>query len=244
MMTEVNFSGLVLLIPEKEDIERDAVAEVWEKYGGKVIRVGRFWEPPLVKADRVRIYGNNIFCLILAEKYGLKLVSPDDEFLFDLSESWLKRKIQLKELSEVDHFVFPCFIKPLVPKLFAAKVYHGKGEFLYECRQLEGTTKLIISEIVNVEAEVRAFILNGEIMSMALYEGQKDLENCKTFLQGFLTENKDKLVKTLVIDAGYFEDKGWGIIEANASWGAGLNGCEPEGGALCIAQAVSAAPVK
>jgi hypothetical protein len=48
-------TGLTLLISDKPDVERDAVATVWEASGGQVIRVGRFWDPPPVDAARVRV---------------------------------------------------------------------------------------------------------------------------------------------------------------------------------------------
>ncbi len=34
--------------------------------------------------------------------------------------------------------------------------------------------------------------------------------------------------RTVVIDVGYFVDRGGAVIEFNAAWGAGLNGCDPE----------------
>ncbi|MNC94324.1 hypothetical protein D3C83_111490 [compost metagenome] len=55
-MKESLFSGFTLLIPEKDDIERNAVAEAWQNKGGEVIRVGRFWEPPDVDPSRVKVY--------------------------------------------------------------------------------------------------------------------------------------------------------------------------------------------
>jgi len=32
----------------------------------------------------------------------------------------------------------------------------------------------------------------------------------------------------VVIDVGLIANRGWGVIEFNAAWGAGLNGCDPE----------------
>jgi hypothetical protein len=36
------------------------------------------------------------------------------------------------------------------------------------------------------------------------------------------------LPRTVVIDVGFIEGRGWALIEFNAAWGAGLNGCDPE----------------
>jgi hypothetical protein len=40
-----------------------------------------------------------------------------------------------------------------------------------------------------------------------------------------------------VVDLGLTDDRGWVVIEANAAWGAGLNGCDPVAAAHCIAVA-------
>jgi hypothetical protein len=42
---------------------------------------------------------------------------------------------------------------------------------------------------------------------------------------------------TCVIDVGRLRDGAWVLIEANATWGAGLNGCEPQKVVRCLAVA-------
>ena len=44
-----------------------------------------------------------------------------------------------------------------------------------------------------------------------------------------------------VIDVGLTRDRGWLVMEANAAWGAGLNGCDAVAAARCIARALVAA---
>jgi hypothetical protein len=65
LATDADFTGLMLVIPDKPDIERDAVAQVWEENGGTVIRIGRFWEPTNLAREHIRLYGNHIFCMVL-----------------------------------------------------------------------------------------------------------------------------------------------------------------------------------
>ena len=73
----MNYRNLTLIIPDKPDPERDSVANAWENSGGTVLRLGRFWDPPeLISAD-VRVYGNDTFCLVLAQKLCLDLISPE-----------------------------------------------------------------------------------------------------------------------------------------------------------------------
>ena len=47
------------------------------------------------------------------------------------------------------------------------------------------------------------------------------------FLNSFLKHHSIDLPETYVIDLGYNKTDGWFVIEFNASWGAGLNGCSP-----------------
>lgn len=232
-----NFTGRNLVIPDKIDVERDKVAEEWEKYGGKVTRIGRFWEPPELSEDKISLYGNHIFCMVLAQKLGLRLISPPDDMLINIHEKWLKRNIIISTIEKAVNFCYPCFIKPLVPKIFTAQKYGSYNELLLECRQLEGNTAVIYSDIVEINSEVRAFILNGNITTACTYEGKADIEDATTFLKEFIIENSELIPFTCVIDVGFIDGGGWTIIEANSSWGAGLNGCDPLSAVLCIAEA-------
>ena len=59
-------TDLTLVISDKPDLERDAVAEVWSAAGGEVLRLGRFWEPPAIDPRRARVYGADAFCHVVA----------------------------------------------------------------------------------------------------------------------------------------------------------------------------------
>ena len=54
-------TGLNLLIPDKPDDERDAVARDFESGGGAVHRIARFWDPPAFEPSTVRVYGADAF---------------------------------------------------------------------------------------------------------------------------------------------------------------------------------------
>ena len=45
------------------------------------------------------------------------------------------------------------------------------------------------------------------------------------------------LPKTCVMDLAFIKTRSWALLEFNASWGAGLNGCDPLAAARCIAAA-------
>ncbi len=218
----------ILLIPEKIDIERDIVASCWEENGGEVQRIGKFWEKPIIDSNkRITIYGTDTFSLVLAQVLGLQLIAPRDELIGELENRWVQRKIEILQITEIKNFEFPTFIKPVKPKTFKSQVYHTFESFCQETQGIEENELVIKSDIIEIESEVRAFILKGEILDLAIYEGDADLYLAKEFLLNFLKNHSINLPSTYVIDIGYHKIKGWFIIEFNASWGAGLNSCDP-----------------
>ena len=220
----MKLNGLTLVLPEKADPERDQVAQAWVAQGGGAERLGRFWEPPPYDPKHVRLYGNDTFCLVLAQKLGLTLVSPADDLLLMLPEHLVKRKLQIVPLAAAADIHYPYFVKPLVPKQFKAAVYNNAAALIAECHGLADDTLLLTSEVITLQAEVRAFVLNGKVLDAAVYEGEADLPEAMAFLEGVAALSA--LPSTCVIDIGYVAGRGWAVIEANAAWGAGLNGCD------------------
>ena len=94
--------------------------------------------------------------------------------------------------------------------------------------------RLICSDIILVEAELRSFILNNQIQDLAFYEGNGSLEEAENFINLFLEETTISFPKTFILDIGFNRTLGWFIIEFNASWGAGLNFCQPQKVINCI----------
>ena len=218
----------ILLIPDKPDIERDSIAESWEKNGGEVIRIGKFWERPNVDSQkRLTIYGIDTFSLVLAQLLGLKLLEPKDELISKLEFNWVKRKVEIVKNHEVGKSLFPIFIKPVKPKTFKSSVYEDFDKFTKETKGIGKNELIIKSSIIKLESEVRAFILNNKILDMAIYEGNSNLESAREFLTDFLQHHSINLPESYVIDLGFNETDKWFVIEFNSSWGAGLNSCNP-----------------
>ncbi len=227
---------MILIIPEKPDLERDSVARVWRESGGDVLRLGKFWNPPELDPTRVRVYGDDIFCQVLAQKLDLSLVSPGDDFLGHVHKRWLGRDVDIFSLAMARESEFPVFLKSAAPKIFRACVYNDREELNKNCVKLPDDTLTIRSSIVSFMAEARGFILDGVVVDCSIYEGSESLSEATSFLESFVKENE--IPKTVVLDIGYIENTGWAIIEANASWGSGLNGCAAEKVLPCILNAV------
>lgn len=218
----------ILLIPIKKDIERESVAQTWTNLGGEVLRVDKFWVKPFIEPNkRITIYGNDTFSLVLAQILELELLEPKYEYIAELDDKWIKRKIEIDTLTKVKGINFPIFIKPVKPKLFQSKVYQSYDEFLDNAQNINSNEPLIISEIISIQSEIRAFVYRDEVLDMAIYEGNAKLDQGKQFLKAFIQIHSENLPLSYVVDIGFNQNEGWFIIEFNASWGAGLNFCDP-----------------
>jgi ATP-grasp domain, R2K clade family 2 len=175
-------TGLNLLISDKPDLERDSVAESFARHGGVVYRIARFWEPPALDPSSVRVYGADSFCLVLRQKLGFSLCSPEDELLLQVPSAFLKRQITRQFLSEIAAFKFPSFVKSVVPKQFRGTVYQSRVKLMGECRGLATDTAVFVAEPVSFAAEARAFVCDGQVLDLAVYEGSGKASDAQTFV--------------------------------------------------------------
>jgi ATP-grasp domain, R2K clade family 2 len=225
-MTNETTVGLNLLISDTPDLERDALAESFARRGGEVHRLARFWDPPVFDPATVRVYGADSFCLVLQQKLGFALCSPADDLLLQVPAAFLQRRVVGSTLAEAQSSPFPAFIKPVTPKQFRGAVYTSAAELAEECRGLPAETAVFLSETVKLNAEVRCFVLDGRVLDAAIYEGAADIAEAIRFVLELI--KAVPLPRAVVVDVGLIAARGWAVIEFNAAWGAGLNGCDPE----------------
>ena len=122
-----------------------------------------------------------------------------------------------------------------MPKLFRAGVYDSLDELRLECRGLEPDTEVIVSQITNFTVEARCFVLDGTPQTCAVYEGAGDANGAIRFVAELASTVP--LPETCVLDTGLIDGQEWALVEANATWGSGLNGCDAGKAAICIARA-------
>jgi hypothetical protein len=228
-------AGLTLLISDRPDVERDAVAAAWEAAGGNVMRVARFWELPPIERGIARVYGADTFCQVVAEKLGLDLVSPDDRLLATAPELLLHRRLAVVRLGSLRPEDFPAFVKAVLPKQFRSAVYSSLESLAAETHGLDESTDVVVSEVVTFVAEARAFVRDGVVQTCSIYEGVADVGPALEFEERVAMSIP--LPRTCVVDIGLLHDGRWALIEFNATWGAGLNGCDPARAVECIAAA-------
>ncbi|HZL05942.1 MAG TPA: ATP-grasp domain-containing protein, partial [Coriobacteriia bacterium] len=208
---------LILVIPEKSDVERDAVADAWCRSGGAVTRIGRFWDPPPLERTAVRLYGNETFCLVLAQKLGLELVSPADDLILAAPATVLRRAIRRVRLGDTSPDMFPTFAEPIVPKQFAAGVFPDLDALAGATVGLSPDVELIVSGTVDFVAEARAFVLDRTVRACATYEGEGDLSQATRLVQNVI--DSVPLPDTAVVDVGLLPGGDWALVELNAAWG-------------------------
>jgi hypothetical protein len=236
-----------LLVPEKSDAEFEQVIKTWLQKGGHVKQLGKYWikDDSLTRAP-IAIYGNQTFALVLAQIYNVELISPDDTLIARLDTKWTKRNIEIKTIGQIADIHFPIFIKPVIPKLFLAGIFHTAEDFRQVTNGLKQDEQLLISSIITpIQAEARCFVKDGEIKDVALYEGSENiisLANAQTFLTRFIEQHKQLFPHVVVIDLAYNNQTGWFVLEFNACWGAGLNNCKAENVIDCIIGATVTIP--
>ncbi len=236
----------ILVIPEKMDIEFGQIFLAWTNKGGIIKKLGKYWiKEDVLTKHPIAIYGNQTFALVLAQIYEVELLFPDDTLIARLESKWTKRHIELKRIAEIVESNFPVFIKPVIPKIFTAGIFEGITDFKKAIEGLTSNEKVLMSSIVDpIEAEARAFILNGVIRDIALYEGFAELATGRNFLTEFINSHKDQLPKAVVVDLAFNKLTGWFILEFNACWGAGLNNCKAEAVIDCIIEATINKPIE
>ncbi|NML21798.1 ATP-grasp domain-containing protein [Pseudoflavitalea sp. G-6-1-2] len=227
---------VTLLIPKKTDIEHEQIFDAWVKNGGKIRRLDKFWiKEEDLSQQRIAIYGNQAFALVVAQLYNVELLSPDDSLIARLDEKYTKRHIQLEQLGDLKESDFPTFIKPVIPKMFLAGVFGTLEEFSKNTAGLQTTEEILISTIIdNIQAEARCYIKDGAVLDIALYEGSADVKTGEAFAADFIAHNGTLLPRVVVVDIAYSEQTGWFVLEFNACWGAGLNNCKAEKVIDCI----------
>jgi hypothetical protein len=215
--------GLNLLISDKADVERDALADAFAQGGGEVHRLGRFWDPPVFDPATVRVYGADSFCLVLQQKLGFDLCSPADDLLLRVPTSFLRRQLARRTLSDAMTSL-PAFVKPVTPKQFRGAIYSSREDLAAECRGLQEDTPVFLAERITLTAEVRSFVLDGRVLDASVYEGTAVVADAIAFINELV--RTIALPRVLVVDVGFVASRGWAVVEFNAAWGAGLNGCD------------------
>jgi hypothetical protein len=63
-----------------------------------------------------------------------------------------------------------------------------------------------------------------------------EFTEAQSFVESLLLDPQVSAPPSVAIDIGFIQGKGWAVIEANPSWGAGIYGCEPREALYTVAR--------
>lgn len=183
------------------------------------------------------LYLEGLFGPTLAESFGLRLLEPPLDWLPRLPVQYRKREVSLLPLREARLLVRPAFMKPPNDKSFVARVCTGEelpAEF-------DEDSPVLVSETVDWEMEFRCFVLDREIRALSVYLRNGELQRpndfqhttseesqLREFVGELLANPQVEIPRAIALDAGVIRSRGWAVVEANAAWGSGIYGCDPE----------------
>lgn len=233
----------VLLLPPRMTDDSQVLQQAALARGWQVERLANWRPPSRLRDEPLVFYGEPLFADVVAGPLRLALLDPPPDWLTQLPSHYLRRKVRSGTLAEARRGTIPTFIKPALDKCFQAGVYASGAALPATVVLLPETTPVLFSEPVHWEIEFRCFVLERAVAAMSAYlrEGTlveaedgswpasaEETTEAEHFIYSVLVDHAVPLPPAVVVDIGRIAGRGWAIIEANAAWGSGLYGCDPD----------------
>lgn len=214
-----------------------------QETGWETLRLGDWRVPPeLAERDDLAFYGEPLLAAVIAASLPYALLEPPLDWLPGLPPELRGRDVRLTTLGEARRQAGSAFFKPADDKCFPAKVYKSGAE-LPGRETLPDTVPVLAQGPVTWEIEFRCFVLERRVVTWSPYlrlgklvereDGSwpaepEEIEAAVAFATRALGDERVELPPAVALDVGRIAGRGWAVIEANAAWGAGLYGCDPE----------------
>lgn len=196
------------------------------------------WQIPETSDAEIAIYGEPIFTSLAAEKTGLRLLGPTDDWLPGLDRRWRGRDVSLTTLGQARRLTGPAFIKPAGEKCFDARVYES-GALLPAEGLLPEELAVLVQEPVTWEIEYRCFIRDRQVLTASPYwrfgelartgedwfDDPEERSAAIHFCHQLLRDPAVHVPGGIVVDVGTIGGT-WAVVEANAAWASGTYGCD------------------
>jgi hypothetical protein len=231
-----------LILPPRYSPDSIAVSKAAVRAGWEVERLAGWRAPDHLTSVEVVLYGEPLFAEVVAGELGLSLLEPSPDWLASLPRDLTRRWVRFITLAEARGLAGPTFIKPAQDKCFPAQVYDS-GRGLPGEEVLPGTTPVLVAAPVDWRVEVRCFALDGDVVTLSPYwrDGrlaqaedsawpatEEERREARDFATAVLRGPRASLPPAVVLDVGVIRDEGWAVVEANAAWGSGIYGCDPD----------------
>lgn len=223
--------------PDSNAMWRAAVGAGWD-----IVRATGYEVPTeLAGRSAVVFYAETLLADAIAPALGLALVEPDARWLAELPERHVRRWIRASTVASVRRRSERAFVKPADEKVFPARVYEPH-ETIDEEGAIDDQLPTLIAEPVRFTIEVRAFVLDREVVTYSAYMRDGELaradddtwplsdderEGALACLAALCADREVALPPALVVDVGLVEGRGFAVVEANAAWASGICGCDP-----------------
>jgi len=217
---------------DNQALWRAAIGRGWSVERVRGVRV------PQVSDSEIVIYVEGLLAPSIAGSVQRTLLVPADDWLVTLPSEYTKRQVRLSTLGEARTLTAAMFVKPPNEKLFEAKVY-ASGADLPDA--FEDELPVLVAEPVGWDVEFRCFTLDGKVRTLSPYlrngrhaelddysASDDDLNAARQFVEQILADPSVKTPRAVVVDVGVIAGKGWAVVEANAAWGSGIYGCDPD----------------
>lgn len=240
-------AAAVLLTSRQETSTTALLADAAIRRGMDVRLLGRDvqeWED-LAESRRVHWYGGPLAADRIADRLGLGLLEPPDDWLVRLPERFSGRRIALTTLSEAWAARTPAFVKPPSDKSFPAAVYADGTRLPHSGDGVGPDTSVLVSEVVTFTVEYRLFLLDQRIAGASRYAVHGRLDTAplhrdgherevRAFTEQLLAATGEDLPGAVAVDVGLLHDpdtgrEGWAVVEANMPWFANSYAADPDG---------------
>ncbi|MFF1905535.1 ATP-grasp domain-containing protein [Kitasatospora sp. NPDC058218] len=186
----------------------------------------------------VHWYGGPLAAARIADRLGLALLEPADDWPARLPEEFTGRRIELTTLAEAWTLRRPAFVKPPADKSLPPAVYSDGSRLPRHGERIGPDTPVLVSDPVTFGAEYRLFVLDGEVVTGSRYArfGRLDpgplTDEATGFARRLLTAVGDTLPSAVVLDVGplldpYDPGERWAVVEANLPWFAHCYAADP-----------------
>lgn len=217
---------------DNQTLWRAAIQRGWSVERARGLRL------PIIESSDIVLYVEALFAPAIAEQLGLELLEVPEDWLVRLPLELTNRSVEKTTLGDARNLTLPAFVKPPNDKSFAAKVYET-GAGLPD--EFDDSMSVLVSAPVEWQDEFRCFCLDGSVMTVSPYwrDGQPAKDNdyratsdeitsATSFAERILSRTGNATPRSVVIDVGRIKGHGWSVVEANAAWGSGIYGCNPD----------------
>lgn len=203
-----------------------ALSEVAARRGLAVLPIALGSHLTAVPAsERLHLFGGPLLAARVQHQAPLALLEPRDDWLSNLPERFVRRRVRLVPALEAYGLQEQWFMKMPREKGLEPGAYHG-----YELPTLPEDEPLLVSDLVTMTDEYRFWILDGVVHAASSYRlgGRPDARplgppgpaGISRFVDDLLTDQADHLPSAVVVDVAWSSQPspGWAVVEANMAW--------------------------